>query len=554
MANKLKSSLEVFSKSIVQPLMYLSVAGTVLILGILLTNQTITSMVPFLQLPFFATMGKIIYNSLMFIVNNLAVIFCAGIAGAMAKKDKGHATLIGLMSFFLFLNANNITLEALGMLAEPTQLGLVGTGQSEVLGIQVLDMGVFGGIILGCIAGWVFNKFGGKQFPIALSMFSGVRFPFLIMICISLLLGVAACYAWPPVQGGIASLAGMIQESGNIGLFLYGMLNKLLVPLGLHHLIYTPFQFSDVGGTLALGDTVIAGAYPIRVAEMAMVGQPFSASTYFNSYTFNNLWPYLGIGTAFIVTSYKRNRDKTRAIILPLIITAILTCITEPMDFLFVFAAPVLFVVHAVLSGISLVLLKVLNIPAATAGGIINIVVSNLVLGVEKTNWPLMIVLGVINAALYFVVFTVLIKKLHLHTPGREGEEDEPELAAEAARTEDAVSVGDSRESNASGDSSTTGSQPAQTVAGDSAGLASGDADPILDLIAGLGGKANIQSTENCFTRLRVNVADESLIDEDLINHMKNSGIVRNGNDIQIIFGMEVARVRGQVEDALEGM
>ena len=117
----------------------------------------------------------------MFIVNNLAVIFCAGIAGAMAKKDKGHATLIGLMSFFLFLNANNITLEALGMLAEPTQLGLVGTGQSEVLGIQVLDMGVFGGIILGCIAGWVFNKFGSKQFPIALSMFSGVRFPFLII-------------------------------------------------------------------------------------------------------------------------------------------------------------------------------------------------------------------------------------------------------------------------------------------------------------------------------------------------------------------------------------
>lgn len=430
MANKLKSSLEVFSKSIVQPLMYLSVAGTVLILGILLTNQTITSMVPFLQLPFFATMGKIIYNSLMFIVNNLAVIFCAGIAGAMAKKDKGHATLIGLMSFFLFLNANNITLEALGMLAEPTQLGLVGTGQSEVLGIQVLDMGVFGGIILGCIAGWVFNKFGGKQFPIALSMFSGVRFPFLIMICISLLLGVAACYAWPPVQGSIASLAGMIQESGNIGLFLYGMLNKLLVPLGLHHLIYTPFQFSDVGGTLALGDTVIAGAYPIRVAEMAMVGQPFSASTYFNSYTFNNLWPYLGIGTAFIVTSYKRNRDKTRAI-------------------------------------------------------------------------------------------------------GREGEEDdvEPSTALETAAPAD--------EAAASAD---------KVTAAPAAG------DPVLDLIAGLGGKANIQSTENCFTRLRVNVADESLIDEDLINHMKNSGIVRSGNDIQIIFGMEVAKVRGQVEEALENM
>lgn len=523
MAN-LKSALEVFSKSIVQPLMYLSVAGTVLILGILLTNQTIVAAVPFLQLPVFAVSGKVIYNSLMFIVNNLAVLFCAGIAGAMAKKDKGHATLIGLMSFFLFLNANNIVLEARGMLAEPTQLGLVGTGQSSVLGIQVLDMGVFGGIVLGCLAGWVFNKFGGKQFPVALSMFSGVRFPFLIMIVISLVLGAGACVVWPPVQGAIASLAGMIQESGSIGLFVYGMLNKLLVPLGLHHLIYTPFQFSDVGGTLALGETVIAGAYPIRVAEMAMEGVPFSPSTYFNSYTFNNLWPYLGIGAAFIVTAYKQNKDKTRAVIIPLMITAVLTCITEPIDFLFVFSAPVLFVVHSILSGISLVLLQVLNIPASTAGGIINIVVSNLVLGVEKTNWPMMLVLGVVNAALYFVIFTVLIKKLKLHTPGREGNED-----------------------NASAVSAPDAAAPAAAV--DTAGD-----DAILDLIKGLGGKENIQSVENCFTRLRVSVADESLVNEDFINRMENSGIVRKGNDVQIIFGMKVASVRGAVEDALEKM
>lgn len=494
------------------------------ILGILLTNQTIVAAVPFLQLPVFAVSGKVIYNSLMFIVNNLAVLFCAGIAGAMAKKDKGHATLIGLMSFFLFLNANNIVLEAMGMLAEPTQLGLVGTGQSSVLGIQVLDMGVFGGIVLGCLAGWVFNKFGGKQFPVALSMFSGVRFPFLIMIVISLVLGAGACVVWPPVQGAIASLAGMIQESGSIGLFVYGMLNKLLVPLGLHHLIYTPFQFSDVGGTLALGETVIAGAYPIRVAEMAMEGVPFSPSTYFNSYTFNNLWPYLGIGAAFIVTAYKQNKDKTRAVIIPLMITAVLTCITEPIDFLFVFSAPVLFVVHSILSGISLVLLQVLNIPASTAGGIINIVVSNLVLGVEKTNWPMMLVLGVVNAALYFVIFTVLIKKLKLHTPGREGNEDD----ASAVAAPDAAA-------------------PAAAV--DTAGD-----DAILDLIKGLGGKENIQSVENCFTRLRVSVADESLVNEDFINRMENSGIVRKGNDVQIIFGMKVASVRGAVEDALEKM
>ena len=200
-----------------------------------------------------------------------------------------------------------------------------------------------------------------------------------------------------------------------------------------------------------------------------MTGQPFSDSTYFNSYTFNNLWPYIGIGLAFIFTAYKENKDKTKAVIIPLIITAVLSCVTEPMDFLFVFAAPVLFVVHSVLSGIFLVLLKVLSVPASTAGGIINIVVSNLVLGVDV-----------------------------------------------AAAPAEGVDAG------------------------------------IADLVAGLGGKDNIEELENCFTRLRVNVKNPDLIDENLINHVPNSGINRNGNNIQIIFGMKVTEMRDKVENAIE--
>ncbi len=527
-----KGALEVFAKSIVQPLMYLSVAGILLIVGILLTNKTITSMVPFLQWGPLQLAGAIIYQSLMFIINNLSVIFCVGIAGAMAKKNKGHAALIALMAYFLFLEANNITLNATGSLADASgMLGLTGTGQSTVLGIQVLDTGVFGGIILGCITGAIFNKFSNKQFPIALSMFSGVRFPFLLMILISWVMGVAFCIVWPPVQGAISALAGLIKDSGGIGLFIYGMLNKLLVPTGLHHLIYTPFQFSDVGGTLTVGGQVVSGAYPIRVAEMAMTGQPFSDSTYYNSYTFNNLWPYIGIGLAFIFTAYKQNKEKTKAAIIPLIVTAVLSCITEPMDFLFVFAAPVLFVVHSVLSGIFLVLLKVLSIPASTSGGIINIVVSNLVLGVDKTNWPLMFVLGIADAALYFFLFTFLIKKLNLHTPGREKESE----------VEQAIAEGDA----AAAVAVEQGAEAAAPVA------ASAD-QGILDVIAGLGGKDNIEELENCFTRLRVNVKDPELVNEELINHVPNSGINRSGNDIQIIYGMKVAEMRDKVENAME--
>ncbi len=527
-----KSALETFAKSIVQPLMYLSVAGILLILGIVLTNSTITAMVPVLQSGPLAVVGKIIYNSLMFLINNLAIIFCVGIAGAMAKKNKGHASLIALMSFFLFLEANNITLSSTGALAEASgMLGLTGTGQSTVMGIQVLDTGVFGGIIIGCVTGAIFNKFSNKQFGVAFSMFSGVRFPFLIMIVVSWVLGAAFCVVWPPVQGAISSLATLIKDSGNFGLFIYGMLNKLLVPTGLHHLIYAPFQFSDVGGSLAVGETVYAGAYPVRMIEMSMTGQPFSDSTYYNSYTFNNLWPYIGIGLAFIVTAYKQNKEKTKAAITPLIVTAILSCITEPMDFLFVFAAPVLFVIHSILSGVFLVLLKVLSVPASTSGGIVNIVVSNLVLGVDKTNWPLMFALGVANAALYFFLFTFLIKKLNLHTPGRE-EEAAGEPAAELA----------------------TGAPSSATSTPETAAAASGaDADAaLLDLISGLGGKDNIEALENCFTRLRVTVKDESKINEDLINRVPNSGINKSGTDIQIIYGMKVAEMRDKVENALE--
>lgn len=212
---------------------------------------------------------------------------------------------------------------------------------------------------------------------------------------------------------------------------------------------------------------------------------------------------------------------------IPLIVTAVLSCITEPMDFLFVFAAPVLFVIHSILSGVFLVLLKVLSVPAGTSGGIINILVSNLVLGVDKTNWPVMILLGVINAVLYFFLFRFLIKKLNLHTPGRE-EETAEEVALEGV--------------------------PAAAVAGPAASdsaAASGD-QAILDLIAGLGGKDNIEALENCFTRLRVMVKDASLINEELINHVPNSGINRNGTDVQIIYGMQVAAMRDKVENALE--
>lgn len=525
MKEKIKGLLELFSKSIVQPLMYLSVAGTLLLIGILLTNTGITSKLTFLQAAPFQLIGSLIYNCLMFLINNLSVIFCVGIAGAIAKKDKGHASLIALMSYFLFLNANNITLNFFGRLAEAGQLGLFGTGQASVLGIQVLDTGVFGGILVGCLTGYIFNRFGGKQFKGYFSMYSGVRFPFFLMIFLGLFLGFGATFVWPIIQNGITAVTSLIKNSGNVGLYIYGVLNKLLVPTGLHHLIYTPFQFTDVGGTLQMGDTVVSGAYAIRVAEMNMPGTPFSDSTYFNSYTFNNVFPYIGIGLAFITTSFKQNKEKTKSLVIPLIITALLSAITEPLDFLFIFTAPILFVIHSLLSGVSLVLLKVFNIPATTSGGMINVFLSNIVLGFEKTRWPFLILMGVIVAGLYYILFVFLIKKFNLKTPGREAVVSS---ASTVTSTNAETKIGTNQDSFSNSDAAA--------------------------IIKGLGGKNNIVSLENCFTRLRVLVEDDSMIQEDLINQVKNSGIKRKGKDIQIIFGMQVGAIKEQVENELEKM
>ena len=535
MKKKVMNALENFSKAMLQPLMYLSVGGLILAIGALLTNSAISGALPFLKWAPIQILGNLMYQTIYVIVNNLAVLFVIGIPAAMAKKDKHHAGIIGLMSYLMYLTTSNVLLSTMGQLAEPNEmLGLVGTGQTEILGIQCVDMSVFGGIILGCLTAYVFNRTYNKRFNGAMQMFSGVRFSFLIMIFVSIAFGMVGNLVWPVVQSGISALANVISGSGAFGLFLYGFLERLLIPTGLHHLVYTPFQFSDLGGVLQLGDTTVAGAYAIAMTELNMpqVTQ-MSDSIYYMAIGFTKMFGYIGIVAAFIHTARPENKKRVRATLIPLVITSCIAGITEPIDFMFIFAAPVLFVLHAAIAGLFIALLKIFNVTAFCGGNIITSFLTNLAAGTEKTNWPMMIVLGVVNAALYFALFTLLIKKLHLHTPGREGDEDA--VAVEAV----------------SADSSTAA--VAAPAASGSAAAASGD-DAILDLIAGLGGKDNIMSVENCFTRLRVNVADESKVNEDLINHMKNSGIVRKGNDIQVIFGMEVASVRGKVEEALANM
>ena len=212
-------ALEKFSKAMVQPLSYISVAGMILVVGVLVTNKAIVGLLPFLGWAPIQLVGNLLYQCIMVIINNLGLVFAVGIAAALAKKDKHQAAMIGLMSYFMFLVANNTTLSTNGLLAEANKmLGLYGTGQSTVLGFQVTDMGVFSGIILGCLTGYVFNKTCDASFKGYWSMYSGTRFSFTCMVCVSILMGVATCYVWPVVQHGISALTNVIASSGAFGL------------------------------------------------------------------------------------------------------------------------------------------------------------------------------------------------------------------------------------------------------------------------------------------------------------------------------------------------
>ena len=241
--------LERFSQSLLSPLSYLSAAGLLLVLGALLTSKPLCQALPVLQWAPLQLVGQLLYNGMMVLINNLSVILCVGVAAVRAKTEKQEAALLALMAYLVFLTANHTALEALGLLAQPNGMtGLAGTGQTTILGIQVVDTGVASGIVLGFAAAWLFNRTCEKQFyGMITQLYSGLRWSFLWLSALAVALGLGFCFVCPPLQRAVNALTGWIAASGNAGVFLYGFLERLLIPTGLHHLIYMPFQFFFAG-------------------------------------------------------------------------------------------------------------------------------------------------------------------------------------------------------------------------------------------------------------------------------------------------------------------
>jgi len=479
------------------------------------------------------TIGKFFNGMLSPIMGNLSILFCVGIAIGMAKKKKAEAAFVAIMSYILFLGANSKWLELSGKLIAGNTAGeLYGTGQTIQLGFHVTDMGVFLGMILGIAVAVVHNKYVNREFKGAMAPYGNSKLVFMIMIPVVAVLSIGTTYIWPSIANGITALTGFMSTAGALGVFVYGFLNRFLVPTGLHHLIWSPFLYSAVGDQMIINGENVIGAKPVFLAllnDPTITMMPDSAR--FLNYGLVKTFGVIGVALAFYYTAKKIKRKNLKSQLIPSTLTAVIAGITEPLEFTFIFAAPLLWLVYSVIDGLFQMIVYILNVRVCATNGILDFLVINLPAGIGKTHWPVYVLVGLVEIAVIFVVFKFMIEKMNLKTPGRE--DDDSDNAMDL--NENAVKVKKEMKSSIK-----------------EIDNAENDKEKALTIIKALGGKENIVTVENCFSRLRVDVIDDTVIDEQTLKTTGASGVVRKGKNIQVVYGLSINKIRTIVDEALE--
>ncbi len=527
MKTKLMEGMQRFSKAMFIPVLILPIAGILIALGNLFTNQKLMEVIPFFNNPITTGFGTILTGSLVSILGNLGLIFCVGITVGLAKKEKAVAGFTALLGYLVFVNAMNKFMELSGVLFKGESLQ--GTGQTLVLGVQILDMGVFLGLILGIITALVHNKFIDKEFNGAFQIYGGSRFVFIVLIPVVVLLSIALTFIWPFFQTGINNLGTLINHSGSFGIFLYGALERLLIPTGLHHLIYTPFLYTELGGVAHVGGQVYEGARNIYYAEIADPNvKVLSPSVIWDARGISKMFGLLGACLAMYHTAKPENKSKVKAILIPAAVTSFIAGVTEPIEFSFMFVAPLLFVVHAALSGLSMVVLHLLDVRAIGPNGMIDFLLYNLPLGIQKTHWPMYILVGLLFFAIYYAVFRFLIAKFNFKTVGREDENQETKL----------YSKKDYKEKQSKGKAGVSEPKANEGIAG--------------VIVDALGGANNINTVTNCYTRLRLTLENPEKVNQDILKKETGaSGVIIKDKNVQVVYGLQVTNIRKAVDNYL---
>lgn len=529
MKDKIFGVLQRVGRSFMLPIALLPVAGLLLGIGSSFTNET---MLAAYGLNSVIHPGTLIYTILdvmsqtgSAVFNNLALLFAMGVAIGMARKEKEVAALSGAVAYIIMNTAIQAMINAAGGVE-----AMPANSTTTMLGITTLQMGVFGGIVVGLGVAALHNKFYKIELPQVLAFFGGTRFVPIVSSIVYLVVGIAMFYIWPVVQSGIAALGALVLASGYAGTFIYGLLERALIPFGLHHVFYMPFWQTAVGGTAIIDGMTVTGAQNIFFAELASKSTTvFSVSaTRFMAGKFPFMMFGLpGAALAMYQCAKPEKKKAAGGLLLSAALTAFLTGITEPLEFTFIFVALPMYAVHCVLAGLSFMLMHILNVGVGMtfSGGLIDLVLFGVMQGNAKTHWVWVVVVGAVYFVLYYIIFRFMISKFNYKTPGRDD--------AEEVKLYTRADV--NARSAASGSTAPAGDDPVSAL-----------------IVEGLGGTDNLSDVDCCATRLRCTVKDAALVKQDVLKASGASGVICKGNGVQVVYGPKVAVIKAKLEDYLE--
>ena len=538
MKDKIFSVLQRVGRSFMLPIAILPVAGLLLGIGSSFINATT---IETYHLTSILGEGTVL-NALLMIMNkvgsavfdNLPLIFAVGVAIGMAKKEKEVSALSAVIAYFVMNTAINAMLTITGQILDNGEIAesvLEGTITS-VCGIQSLQMGVFGGIIVGLGVAALHNKFYRIQLPNALSFFGGTRFVPIISTIVYMFVGILLYFVWPVVQNGIYALGGLVTGSGYVGTLIFGLIKRALIPFGLHHVFYMPFWQTAVGGTMEVAGQMVQGGQNIFFAQLAdsanIAHFSADATRYFSGEFIFMIFGLPGAALAMYQCAKPEKKKAAGGLLLSAALACMATGITEPLEFSFLFVAPALFAVQVVLAGSAYMIAHMLNVAVGLtfSGGLLDFFLFGILQGNAKTSWMRVIPVGIIYFFLYYFIFKFMIRKFNFKTPGREDDDTETKLYTKAdvnARREAAQ---------------------AETRTSDDATSEA--------ITRGLGGKKNISDVDCCATRLRCTVKDASRVNDGILKATGASGVVHKGQGVQVIYGPNVTVIKSNLEDYLE--
>ena len=539
MKDKIFGVLQRVGRSFMLPIAILPVAGLLLGIGSSFTNETTIATYG---------LGKILgdgtfLHALLVIMNkvgsvvfdNLPLIFAIGVSIGMAKKEKEVAALSAVIAYFVMNTAISAMLVLHGdILSNGETAGhVLGGTIASVCGIQTLQMGVFGGIIVGLGVAVLHNRFYKISLPNALSFFGGTRFVPIISTLVYMFVGIALYYIWPVVQNGIYALGGLVTGSGYVGTLIFGLIKRALIPFGLHHVFYMPFWQTAVGGTMEVAGQMVQGGQNIFFAQLAdsanVAHFSADATRYFSGEFIFMIFGLPGAALAMYRCAKPEKKKAAGGLLLSASLACMMTGITEPLEFSFLFVAPALFAVQVVLAGSCYMIAHILNVAVGLtfSGGFLDFFLFGILQGNEKTSWLRVIPAGIIYFFLYYFIFRFLIVKFDFKTPGRE--EDTAEIKLYTRADVNARKDGAEKET------------------------AAADTDSVSTAITnGLGGRKNISDVDCCATRLRCTVKRPELVNDALLKSTGASGVVHKGNGVQVIYGPHVTVIKSNLEDYLE--